>query len=731
MTADEQQILQADVALDVPGRDAYSYAVPAALEPLAEGACVTVPFAGRTVRGFVLAVERRPAPVGFALKAILAVTPAVRLPAHLVRLIRWGARYYRCSLGEFLAGAVPAPVRAGVQAERILLVVQVPSFSGQLTARQREVWAALPAEPAPLARVLETAGCTRGVVDRLVAAGAAIVSDEQIDREVRLTARRAERFALTDEQRTAIAAVSSAITDRRHEPFLLYGVTGSGKTLVYLELAQQVIDAGRQVLFLLPEIGLTPQLAARVRTPVPDVVVWHSGIADGDRSDLWQRAAAGRVSMVVGTRSALFAPLPDIGLIIVDEEHETSYKQESVPRYHARDLALVYGRQLAVPVVLGSATPSLETVLNGRTGRYTVITLRQRPLGGSLPTPLLIDMREECQAQKQSAILSREMVNRLSHIKAAGEQAIVLLNRRGWSPVVSCKACGATVMCPSCDISLTWHRGVDRLRCHYCGHERPFPRTCPSCASDQVSTHGLGTEQLAHAIAAAVPSLSVLRVDADTVSERQGHAKLFQAFAEGRADCLVGTQMVAKGLDFPRVTLVGILCADKGLAVPEFRAAERTWQLIAQVAGRAGRGERPGTVVVQAFDTQALALRCALEHRPKTFIDAELKLREEYGYPPYAGLVRVLWSGASEANVQLVATEHGRRIAGVLDGAVLLGPNPAGLAFLKDQHRWHALIKCASRGAAQALLDRLDAAGGLPRGKGVGVIVDVDPQATS
>lgn len=736
MSPDEQQIpqalvRQADVALDVPGRDSYSYAVPVEIDPLPVGTCVTVPFAGRTVRGFVLAVEHRPVPQGFRLKYIESASPDVRLPPHLVALIAWGARYYRCSLGEFLAGAVPAPVRAGVRAERVSFVSRVPGFAGTLTARQRAALDSLPDAPTAMPRALEAAGCTRGVIDRLVAAGAVTILDEQVDKEVRLQARRAERFALTDEQQRAVGAVSAAIDARRHEPFLLYGVTGSGKTLVYMELAQRVIDSGRQVLFLLPEIGLTPQLAARVRTRFPDTVVWHSAIADGDRADIWRRCAEGRVSLVVGTRSALFAPLPDIGLILVDEEHETSYKQESVPRYHARDLALVYGKQLNVPVVLGSATPSLESVYNGRSGKYTVITLKQRPLGGSLPQALLIDMRHECSEQKQSAVLSRELVNRLAAVKAAGEQAIVLLNRRGWSPVVSCKGCGSTIMCPSCDISLTWHRGPNKLRCHYCGHERAYPKTCPTCASDQLGTHGLGTEQLAHALAQAVPGLQVLRVDADTVSERQGHAKLFQAFAEGQAECLVGTQMVAKGLDFPRVTLVGILCADKGLAVPEFRAAERTWQLVAQVSGRAGRGEKPGTVVVQAFDTEALALRCALENRPKSFIDAELKLRQEYGYPPYAGLVRVLWSGPSEAAVQLLAQEHGARIAALLEGAVLLGPNPAGLAFLKDQHRWHALIKCASRGAAQALLDRIDAAGGLPKGKGVHVAIDVDPYVTS
>ncbi len=736
---DEQQIpagtgplvRQADIALDVPGRDSYSYAVPDALAAVTVGDCVTVSFAGRTVRGFVLAVELRPSPTGFTLKPISAVSPDVRLPAHLIRLIAWGARYYRCSLGEFLAGAVPAPVREGRMPERIRMICQVPDFSGKLTVKQQAVYAQLPAAPAVLARVLEQVACTRSVIERMVAAGAAVLSDDQPDKEVRLRAARTESFALTGEQQVAVDAVSAAITARIHEPFLLYGVTGSGKTLVYLELAQRVIDAGRQVLFLLPEIGLTPQLAARVRTRFPDTVVWHSAIADGDRAEVWRRCAQGAVSLVVGTRSALFAPLPDVGLIIVDEEHETSYKQEAVPRYHARDLALVYGRQLGVPVILGSATPSLETVHNGRSGRYKVLTLRQRPLGGSLPQSVMVDMREECSAQKTSAVLSRELTNRLAPLAAAGEQAIILLNRRGWSPVVSCKGCGSTIMCPSCDISLTWHRGIDRLRCHYCGHERGYPKTCPTCQAAELSTHGLGTEQLAHALSAAVPGLRILRVDADTVGERQGHAKLFQAFAEGQADCLVGTQMVAKGLDFPRVTLVGILCADKGLAVPEFRAAEKTWQLVAQVAGRAGRGSRPGTVVVQAFDTESLALRCALENRPKTFIDAELKLRQEYGYPPYAGLVRFLWSGPSEANVQLVAQEHGARISGVLDGAVLLGPNPAGLAFLKDQHRWHALLKCSSRGAAQALLDRLDAAGGLPKAKGVQVTIDVDPYVTS
>ena len=384
-----------------------------------------------------------------------------------------------------------------------------------------------------------------------------------------------------------------------------------------------------------------------------------------------------------------------------------------------------------MPILLGSATPSLESIHNARSGRYQVLQLRNRPLGGKLPAPVLVDMRVECHAQKRSATICRELVERLRQVKDRGEQAIVLLNRRGWSPVVSCQECGHTLTCRNCAISMTYHKGPGKVRCHYCGEEEPLPTACPACAQRSLSTFGLGTEQLAAQLAIEVPGLAILRVDADTVSERQGHAKLFQAFSSGAADCLVGTQMVAKGLDFPRVTLVGIVAADRGLSLPDFRAAERTFQLVAQVAGRAGRGERPGTVVVQAFDTEAPALRCAIDHRPKSFIDAEMRLRQEYGYPPYAGLVRFMWSGESAAKVQLVADRHGERLRAAADGSTLLGPSPAALAFLKGQHRWHALVKAPSRGAAQAFLDRLQAAGGLPREKGVHVAIDVDPYATS
>ena len=723
---DDSLPLLAEIAVDVPGHDAFTWRVPEELAAIAApGACVTVPFGPRTVRGFILGLERK-APER-ALKEVLAVRPAVRVPPHLLRLIRWGAKYYRCSVGEFLAGAVPAAVREGktIKVERRLVKT---AAAATLTKRQQEVLDRLPAEPLTWVEAQERGATTRPTLGKLVEAGALAELVEAADvLEVRLEAT-AERHPHTDEQQVAIDAVAATLEAQRHQAFLLYGVTGSGKTLVYLDLAERVIAAGRQVLFLLPEIGLTPQLAARVRARISRTAVWHSGFTDGERAELWRAVAAGEFDLVLGTRSALFAPLPSPGLIIVDEEHEHSYKQENVPRYHARDAAVVYAKQLAIPVILGSATPSLESVQNGRERRYQVLTLKNRPRGGQLPTPTVVDMRREYTEAKKRSELSRALVEGLTAAVRRREQAIILLNRRGWSPVVTCTGCGVTAQCTACDISLTFHRGAGLLKCHYCGHEKPMPQACPACGG-LLSTTGLGTEQLEQLVRQAVPGVRTLRADADTTGGRQGHAKLLLAFANGEADVLVGTQMVAKGLDFARVTLVGVLHADRCLSSPDFRAAERTYQLVAQVSGRAGRGERPGIVVVQAFDPEALPIACAVEGRPKRFYDAELALRAEYGYPPSAGLVRLLWSGPEESAVRAAAESDGQRILDLAAplGAVVLGPTPAAIAWLKGQHRWHLLIKTPSRGAAQGLLDQL---GPLKRHPGVATVIDVDPVTT-
>lgn len=734
MPDDAKLPLLADVTVDIPGHDTFTWRVPDELAALAvPGVCVAMPLGTRQVRGFVLAVSRRVPDPRFTLRDLMSVRPEVIVPVHLLRLINWGAHYYRCSVGEFLAGAVPAVVREGkkIKAERSL--TRVADFAGKLTPRQREVLALLPEGEIAFPDAVELAGGSRGVLDRLVELGALRMASVNDIQEIRLEAT-AERHAPTAEQSAAIAAVGAALEASRHEAFLLYGVTGSGKTLVYLDLAERVIASGRQVLFLLPEISLTPQLAARVRARIPRTAVWHSGFSDGERAELWRAVAAGDFDLVLGTRSSLFAPLSAPGLIIVDEEHEHSYKQENVPRYHARDLAVVYAKQLGIPIILGSATPSLESVFNARRhgeapARFTVLPLRSRPRGGKLPDPIVVDMREEWKEVGKRTELSRALVSRLLSVVGAREQAIILLNRRGWSPVVTCTGCGWTAQCGSCDISLTFHRAAGILKCHYCGHQQPMRGACPSCQG-KLTTQGLGTEQLEQLVRQAVPGIRTLRADADTVSGRQGHARLLQSFSGGEIDVLLGTQMVAKGLDFPRVTLVGVLCADRALSAPDFRAAERTYQLVAQVAGRAGRGERPGMVVVQAFDPTALPIRCAVEHRPKTFYDAELALRAEYGYPPSAGLVRIVWSGEDEVAVRAAAEGEAQRLFDAADphGCVVLGPNPAAIGWLKGQHRWHVLVKTPSRGAAQAWCDRVLP---LKRNSGVNATIDVDPMTTS
>lgn len=718
--------LIAEVAVDRPGRDCYSWLVPETMD-LAVGDCVQVPFRNQLLRGFVLELHRRPC--AYRLKAVQDRRSDLRLPSHLLRLIAWGAKYYRCSIGAFLAAAVPAPVREGVEAKVERLLRPDPAFTGSLSAVQAKALAALPAEGVlGAAAAARAAACSPGTIRRLLDLGALQLLAQEVDREFRLAAE-PERHPPNDEQALAIAAVAACLDPVRYQVFLLYGITGSGKTLVYQELAEQVLAAGRQVLMLLPEISLTPQLAARLRARFPRVGVWHSGLAQGDRSLLWRRVAAGDIDFVVGTRSALFAPLPAPGLIIVDEEHESSFKQDSTPRYHARDLAVVYGQQLGVPVLLGSATPSLESYRNANERRYTPLSLRHRPVGGSLPTPLLVDMAEEAKACGRGTVLSRALLDGLTAVRAAGEQAIILLNRRGWSPVVHCLDCGEAVMCPSCAIGLTWHRGAELLRCHCCGYQQPMPHRCPSCGGDGLSARGVGTEQLAQLLVDRVPGLRLLRLDADTAGQRQAHARLLDTFARGEADCLVGTQMVAKGLDFPRVTLVGIIGADRSLAIPDFRAAERTWQLVAQVSGRAGRGARPGTVVIQAYDTQAESIHCAVAHRPRRFYDSELALRKTYGYPPWTGLLRILWRGPDAGRVQLVAAAQGARLRELAGDMPVLGPNPAGLPLLQDQWRWHALVKGGSRGLIQQLCDRLEAAGVLRDERGVKVVLDVDPVA--
>lgn len=692
---------------------------------LERGACVRVAYGKREVFGYVL-TSATATPDDCPVRRLVGHQPEASLPPTVLDLMVWGAAYYRCDLPAFISGTVPAAVRSAVSQAQQVQVEAVTDPPSVLTARQRTIHARLVAAGAlPLAQAVRAARTSAGTIRTLAGLGAVHLVTRPRSSDVALPAT-AERHALTAEQASAVAAIWDS--GEAWRPSLLQGITGSGKTLVYMTLAERAIAAGAQVLILLPEIALTPQLAARFRARFGDrLAVIHSSLPDGERADAWRRVDRGEAQIILGPRSALFAPIRRLGLIVVDEEHEGSFKAESTPRYHARDLAIVYAQQLQVPIVLGSATPAMETLHHARSGRYRYLHLRERPAGASLPRVDVVDMRAVCRERGGMVYLSPQLLSAITGAVATQRQAVVLLNRRGWAPKVWCRSCGEGVLCSSCDVGLTYHRAGHRLVCHACGSERPMPPVCPFCGSDAFGATGIGTQMLEAAIRSAVPQARVVRLDADAARGRHAHAEILNRFARGEADVLVGTQMVAKGLDLPRITVVGVVGADHGLAVGDFRAAERTYQLVSQVAGRAGRGQHAGHVIVQAWDPDHPAIQAAVQHRGDLFWESERTLREQFGYPPYTALVRWVWSSPREDWLDRVVAEQVQHLqaAAAAQGAMLVGPTAPDPAFLQGRHRRHCLLKARTRRAAQDLLTAVAAT--VRSVRLVACIADVDP----
>jgi primosomal protein N' (replication factor Y) len=533
-------------------------------------------------------------------------------------------------------------------------------------------------------------------------------------------------FALTDEQRAAVDTLIERASRRAYHAALLHGVTGSGKTEVYLRLARAVRDSGRGVLLMVPEIALTPAAAAIFRAAFGErVAIQHSGLSDGERYDQWQRIRRGDVDVVVGTRSAIFTPLADIGLIVVDEEHDGSYKQGESPRYHGRDVALVRARDAGALVVLGSATPSLESHQNALTGRYELVTLTRRVLDRPLADVRIVDMRAEYAAEGPDVILSGPLRDALASRLERREQAIVLLNRRGFATVVFCRQCGETLECPNCSLSLTVHKAAGRARCHYCNYAVPLPKKCGRCAGPYLEQLGFGTERVEAELRGLFPGARVGRVDRDTVRRRGAIAGLLARFAAKELDVLVGTQMIAKGHDFPSVTLVGVISADVGLGLADFRAAERTFQLLTQVAGRAGRGEIAGEAVVQTLYPGHYSIRHACRQDYRAFAEDELRFRRAMRYPPAVALINLVVKSKTRQGAMddAGAIAQGLRMPGPGSWTVL-GPAPAPLVRLKGEHRAQIFIKGTQRNAMRkALVTVLDSLPELKRR----TIVDVDP----
>jgi len=721
----------------------------------------------RLTIGYCVSVDALP-PEGLGprkLKEVVEVLdPVPLIDAKMLELSRWMAEYYVCSWGQALDAVVPAGVRnqAGTRVGTFLLVpdeirqaLKEQTLEPKLSPKQAAALEVLcrADEPLTLSDVCRRARCASAPVLALRRQGLV----HSVRRRVGLGQDNADRgqgpepsggvpgtgadgseigqpgraiapatrprLVLTGEQQSAMAALTPALRSDAFAPFLIHGVTGSGKTEVYLSAIEQVVARGREAIVLVPEISLTPQTIRRFRRRFNRVAVLHSHLSDVERHRHWQSIAAGDVEVVVGARSAIFAPTRRLGLIVIDEEHESTFKQETVPRYHARDVAVKRAQLERVPVLLGSATPSLESWQNAERGRYTRLTMPNRVEGRPMPVVDVIDLRHEKQLLGGLSETLRQAMHRALDEQG---QVILLLNRRGYHTFVVCPRCGYVVKCHSCDVAVTYHRGRHILICHTCDAERSCPPACPSCAAPCLHYGGIGTERLEREVQAAFPNHVSRRMDSDTMRRPGSHEEVLADFKAGNVHILLGTQMIAKGLDFPNVTLVGVVNADTALHLPDFRAAERTFQLVAQVAGRTGRGDRPGRVLVQTYCPDHPAIRHAVLHDYEGFVRGELPEREKFGVPPFGRMVRLIARGPDEAAVY----EYLKKLRAGLGEAAsatvrILGPAPAPIIKIRNLYRFHLQARCPSARPLQALMREVP--GRFPPPAGIELAVDVDP----
>ena len=727
------------VAVPVPFLDLLTYNVPDRLDPPSIGARVRVPVGSRTLTGCVIE-HGASLDAGSNAKDIVEVLDSEAfLPATVVALARWVAEYYVAGVGDAIAVAMPpgAARRASSYKTRRIVSITAHGLGAErgLTPKQSQAVEVLTAAPAGLPMSdLRERGVTADVVSRLVKHGLATIRDEADERDpferaALSTVEADPDRQLTSEQVAALDALSARADAAEFRVALLHGVTGSGKTEIYLRLADRVCKTGRQVLLMVPEIALTPSVAALFRAAFgARVAIQHSALSDGERHDQWQRIRRGDIDVVVGTRSAVFAPLPRVGLIIVDEEHDTSYKQEESPRYHGRDVAIVRASLEGALVVLGSATPSLESFQNASSGKYDLVSLERRVLDRPMAAVRLVNMREEYATEGPDVVISRDLVTAIDERLTRQEQVLVLLNRRGYSTAVFCRQCGDTYECPNCSVSLTVHRARNgwRAQCHYCNYSTNVPKSCRKCAAPYLEQTGFGTEKVEQHLRDRFPDARIGRVDRDSVRRKGALTSLLSRFAAGELDVLVGTQMIAKGHDFPRVTLVGVISADVGLGLADFRAGERTFQLLTQVAGRAGRGERKGEAIVQTLYPEHYSIQLACQQDYAAFFDREFAYRKGMRYPPLVALINIVVRGKSLGDAMHAGAELVRRLDGAIGqgGMMTLGPAPAPLGRLRGEHRVQIFIKGTRRAEMRQAVKAVLAEMPELRRK---VTVDVDP----
>ena len=731
------------VILDRSIRRELDYAVPEAMVgKVVVGSRVRVPFRDKSLLATVVATLAESPAQGIKLiTALLGEKPV--LSASLIELARWMANYYCCPIETVMRSLLPQVIRkAEVGWKKQLFVCPARSATAEeieklrkRAPRQAELLEAILqlGAPVPAADLLHQTSLDNSTLRALVRRGFAELREQAVERDPHGT----EEFVadaelvMNEEQTAALKLIETAFEiPATHPPILLHGVTGSGKTEVYLQAIRAALARGRTAIVLVPEISLTPQTVERFKNRFaarPDTVaVLHSHLSEGERHDEWHKLHSGRAQIVIGARSAVFAPLENLGLIVVDEEHETSYKQEEAPRYHARDVAVVRAKIEKCVTVLGTATPSLESYANATRGKYVLSSLTQRVDQCQMPLIRIVDLRQERRKEKAAAILSEKLRTAIGERLERHEQTILFLNRRGFSTSLLCSNCGKARDCPNCSVALTFHRTNARLSCHLCGHSAAVPKRCPECGQDALIYAGFGTEKVEANVSAIFPKAVVRRMDADSMTRKDAYRETLHAFRSGKIDILVGTQMIAKGLHFPNVTLVGIINADLALHLPDFRAGERTFQLLTQVAGRAGRGEAPGEVFVQTYTPFSPSIQFARHHDFAGYFEQELEFRERCDFPPFRHAVLITVRSEHEMRAQFSAGTLARRLGEALPEEFMLGaPAPAPLEKLQGQYRFHILL----RGEAIMRLSRLirETLDKLPFPEDVAVAVDVDP----
>ncbi len=737
----------AEIVVNIPLDKKFHYSIPENLKGRVNvGKTVKVPFGNRRLTGYCVGFAEQ-ADVDGVKDILSVIDDEPSIDEGMLKVTKWMSEYYCCGWGEALAAILPGSVKKGIKAKHVktvklakdenVVMTEIESMGKRSPAQVKVLASLIDAGGDVVAGVLlERCGTTQATLIKLEKRGlivSELVKVEIGDEFKRLSPKDkikdAPRPVLNEEQQYAFDSIKRSLVKQKFNVILLQGVTGSGKTEVYLQSIETAISLGLCSIVLVPEISLTPQTIRYFSARFSDISIMHSNLLESDRKKQWQRIKNGEVNVVVGTRSAIFAPVKNIGLIVVDEEHENTFKQENTPRYHARDTGIMRAMFSEATVVLGSATPSLESYYNAMTGKYDHIYLKKKVMDAAPTVVKIVNMGDEIRETKRYIYLSRLLEKYMKVAFENEEQVLLFLNRRGFAPYISCRRCGYVLKCKSCDITLTYHKADNYISCHYCNKGGTPPEACPECAMPNIKYQGFGTERIEEEIKLKFPEKRVIRMDSDTMKQRGSHEKAFNSFLKGDADILLGTQMIAKGLDFRNVSLVGVISADTSLNIPDFRSSERTFQLLAQVSGRTGRGSKSGKVVIQSFNTTHYSIQSAINADYKEFAATELEFRKELNYPPYGRLTRLIFQGGDEKGVRDRAFAVTSRLKYCAEERwkyiEVLGPAPAAISKIRDKFRWHTILKTSKKRMFSGLLNFVQPE--LKTTSKVQIIIDVDP----